>query len=439
MKSLSINVSLVEDLEQIPGYANFMKDLVTKKRSMNFETIKVTYQVSAIVHSVAPKLEDRGAFMIPCTIGSAKFSITLYDLGASINLMPISVFKTLGIGKSRPTSMRLQMVVRTMKRPLGKDVLVWVDKFILPTEFGILDCEVDYEVHVILGRPFCAMGKALCDIEAGELTFSIGDEQMVFHVLTGVIVDDTSTTINVGDMSEAVLLNFDDDEMDGFMECVNSLQGMGPYNYAPQKLSLDLENRKTLPTNPSIEEPPTLELKPFPPNHWKGSENQVADHLSHLEEEGRQHDGLEINESFPDEQLLAISMKEVPRFADLANFLVSGIITDELSSNQRKKLKRDYQDYYWNDPYLFRICTNGVIRRCVAEEEKGNILGDCYSSPYSGHNGGERTAAKDLSYGFYWPTLYKDTNNLVKICDECQRSGGISKKNENASHNHLGD
>ncbi|XP_070004491.1 uncharacterized protein [Nicotiana sylvestris] len=104
MKSLSVNVSLVEALEQMPGYEKFMKDLVTKKRSMNCETIKMTHQVSAIVHSMAPKLEDLGAFTIPCTIGSAK---ALCYLGASINLIPYSVFKTLEIGKLRPTSMRL--------------------------------------------------------------------------------------------------------------------------------------------------------------------------------------------------------------------------------------------------------------------------------------------------------------------------------------------
>ncbi|XP_070046599.1 uncharacterized protein [Nicotiana tomentosiformis] len=229
MKILSINVPLVEALEKISGYAKFMKDLVTKKRSMNYETIKVTHQVSEIVHSMAQKLEDPGAFTILCTVGSAEFEKSLCDLGASINLMPHSVFKTLGI------------------------------------------------------RPFLAMGKALIDVEAGVLTFRMGDEKVIFHVcksmrqlnsnevcsfvdlVTDVIIDDTSATINVGDMLEAVLLNFNDDEMDGFMECVDYLQGMGSHNYAPRKLFLDLENSKTPPTKPSIEEPPILELKPLTP------------------------------------------------------------------------------------------------------------------------------------------------------------------------------
>ncbi|XP_070005883.1 uncharacterized protein [Nicotiana sylvestris] len=107
MKSLTINVLLVEALEQMPGYAKFMKDLVTKKWSMKCETIKMTHQVSAIVHSMAPKLEDPGAFTIACTIGSADFAKALCDFGASINLMRYSVFKTLEIGQPRTISMRL--------------------------------------------------------------------------------------------------------------------------------------------------------------------------------------------------------------------------------------------------------------------------------------------------------------------------------------------
>ncbi|XP_070021854.1 uncharacterized protein [Nicotiana sylvestris] len=253
MNILSINVPLVEAFEQMPGHSKFMKDLVTKKRSINFKTIKATHQVSTIVHSIAPKLENPSAFTIPCTIGSAKFAKTLCDLGKSINLMPYSIFKTLGIGQPRPTSMRLQMANHTMKRPLGviEDVLVRFDKFILPTDFVILYCEVDYEVPIILDRPFLSTGKALCDIEAKELTFRVGDEKVVFHMcksmrqpnsnevcsfvdlVTNMIVNETSDVINVGDILGAVLLNFDDDEMDGFVECVNSLQEMRSYTYEP--------------------------------------------------------------------------------------------------------------------------------------------------------------------------------------------------------------
>nr|XP_009778928.1 PREDICTED: uncharacterized protein LOC104228197 [Nicotiana sylvestris] len=157
-----------------------MNYLVAKKRSMNCEMIKMTHQVSAIVHSIAPKLEDPGAFTLSCTISNADFTKVLCDLGASINLMPYFVFKTLGIVQPRPTYMRLQMADRTMKRPLGiiDDVLVRADKFILPANFVMLYCEVDYEVSIILEIPFLAIGKALVEMEAGELTFRVGDEKV---------------------------------------------------------------------------------------------------------------------------------------------------------------------------------------------------------------------------------------------------------------------
>ncbi|XP_070056537.1 uncharacterized protein [Nicotiana tomentosiformis] len=154
------------------------------------------------------------------------------------------------------------MADRTMKRPLGiiDGVLVRVNKFILPADFVILDCEVDYEVPIILGRPFLATGNALVDVEVGELTFRVGDEKVVFHMcktmrqpnsnevfsfvdlVTEVIVDDTSAMINVEDPLEAVFLNHEDDEKEGLVEYANALQGMGSYSYGPRKLSLDLEN-----------------------------------------------------------------------------------------------------------------------------------------------------------------------------------------------------
>ncbi|XP_070018169.1 uncharacterized protein [Nicotiana sylvestris] len=218
----------------------------------------MTHQVSEIVHSMTPKLEHSGAFTIPCTIGSADFAKALCDLRASINLLPYLVFKPLGIGKPRPTSMRLQMADHTMKRPLGiiDDVLVRVDKFILPADFVILDWEVDYDVPIILGRPFLDTGKTLVDVEAGELTSRVGDEKVVFHVcksmrqpninegcsfveMINVIIDDASATMNVEDNLEAIMLNLDNyEEKEGYVKCVNALQGIGSYTYEPRRVHI---------------------------------------------------------------------------------------------------------------------------------------------------------------------------------------------------------
>ena len=113
------------------------------------------------------KKEDPGAFTIPCTVGSLHFLKILCDLGENINLMPLSIYKKLGLGDAKPTAMRLLMADRTVKRPIEilHDVLVKVESFIFLADFVILDCEVDFEVPIILGRPFLATGRALVDME----------------------------------------------------------------------------------------------------------------------------------------------------------------------------------------------------------------------------------------------------------------------------------
>ncbi|KAK4724095.1 hypothetical protein R3W88_026874 [Solanum pinnatisectum] len=146
----SINVPLIKALEPIPGYANFMKDL-----------------------SLVQKKEDPRAFTISCTIGLLHFAKALCDLGASINLMPLSIYKKLGLGDPKLTVMRLLMADRTMKRTIGvhHDVLVKVEYVIFSADFVILDCEVDFEFPIILGRPLLAIGRALDDMENGQMKF----------------------------------------------------------------------------------------------------------------------------------------------------------------------------------------------------------------------------------------------------------------------------
>ncbi|XP_049386509.1 uncharacterized protein LOC125850700 [Solanum stenotomum] len=168
LRQLLVNIPLVEVLEQIPGYAKFMKDLVTKKRAVSIDLTNHVHHCSAIsTRSLVQKKEDLGAFTIPYTIGSIKFAKALCDLGASINLIPLAIYKQLGLGVPKPTTMRLMMADRSVKQLVGIlcDVLVKVGIFIFPIDFVILDCEVDFEVSIILGRPFIATSRALVDVE----------------------------------------------------------------------------------------------------------------------------------------------------------------------------------------------------------------------------------------------------------------------------------
>ncbi|XP_061357374.1 uncharacterized protein LOC133301714 [Gastrolobium bilobum] len=114
--------------------------------------------------------------------------LALCDLGASINLMPKSIFTKLGIREARPTTVTLQLADRSITYPEGKieNVLVRVDKFIFPADFNVLDFEADREVPLLLGRPFLATGRTFIDVEKGALTMRVNNEQITFNVLNAL-------------------------------------------------------------------------------------------------------------------------------------------------------------------------------------------------------------------------------------------------------------
>ena len=110
-KKLQINISFVDALEKMPCYVKFMKDILSKKQKLeDYETITLTKECNAILQKKLPqKLKDPGSFTIPCTIGNAIFKKALCDLEASINLMHLSIFRRLGLGETKPTTITLQL------------------------------------------------------------------------------------------------------------------------------------------------------------------------------------------------------------------------------------------------------------------------------------------------------------------------------------------
>ncbi|XP_040960241.1 uncharacterized protein [Gossypium hirsutum] len=150
----------------MPNYVKFMKDILSKKKRLSeFKTVALTKEHSVFLQNKLPlKVNDPGNFTIPYNIGESYSGKALCDLGASINLMPKSIFKMLGIGEVRPTTMTLQLEDRSLAYPKGKieDVL---------------------EVLIILWKPFLAMGRTLIDLQKGELTMRVQDNQVKFNVL----------------------------------------------------------------------------------------------------------------------------------------------------------------------------------------------------------------------------------------------------------------
>ena len=185
-KKIHINIPFANALEQMPNYIKFMKEVMSRKQKLEeFETVKLTEECSAILQKKLPqKVKDPGSFTIPCTIGKSSFDKALCDLSASINLMPLSVFKKLGLGEVKPTTISLQLANRSLTYPRGviEDVLVKVDKLIFPTDFIVLDMEEDKDIPIILGRPFLATGNAIINVPKGELSLQVENEKVIFNV-----------------------------------------------------------------------------------------------------------------------------------------------------------------------------------------------------------------------------------------------------------------
>ncbi|GJT37633.1 reverse transcriptase domain-containing protein [Tanacetum coccineum] len=166
----------------------------------------------------------------------------------------------------------------------------------------------------------------------------------------------------------------------------------------------------------------------------KGAENLAADHLSRLENPHQSElEKKEITETFPLETLGMVTFHgddNAPWFADFANYHAGNFVIKGMSSQQKRKFFKDVKHYFWDDPFLFKICADQVIRRCVSGQEAFDILKACHSGPTGGHYGANYTAKKIFDSGFYWPTIYKDAHDFVTRCDICQRQGKISQRDE---------
>nr|GEU77100.1 DNA-directed DNA polymerase [Tanacetum cinerariifolium] len=154
-----------------------------------------------------------------------------------------------------------------------------------------------------------------------------------------------------------------------------------------------------------------------------GSENLAADHLSRLENPHKDVlENKDINENFPLKTLGSLSSDSTSRFADIANFHAGNFIKKGLISHQRNKIFKDVKHYFWDNPYLFRIYADQIIRHCVHGQESFDIIKACHEGPTRGHHGANLTAKKVFDAGFFWPLIYRDAHDMIKTCDTCQRA-----------------
>nr|XP_016498576.1 PREDICTED: uncharacterized protein LOC107817289 [Nicotiana tabacum] len=370
--------------------------------------------------------------------------------------LPGPIYST---GRARSTSMLLQLADRTVKRPteILDDVLVQVGKFLFPADFVILDCQVDEEIPIILGRSFLATRRALIDYETGELKMRLNNEKIIFNVqqsmrrpskvanyllveAVDVILQEEDETLNVRDPLEACLMNLEDVDGEELDEWVMALEGQGFWKREPQFEPLHLEKRPTPPAKPSIEEPPQLDLKPLPAHlrlafeelkkrlvttpiivapNWSspGAAKGQAGAPNLLCKQNAKR--CTANYTVTEKEMLDVLKKTDNQVADHLS---------RLEGAEKKVEVEDITETFPDEQLL--AVEMEETSWCILEKDQPSVLQACHSSPYGGHFGGIQTSTKMLESGFYWPTLFKDAHAWVKSFDECQKTVNISRRHE---------
>ncbi|GJV71487.1 reverse transcriptase domain-containing protein [Tanacetum coccineum] len=185
-QDLRFDISFADALLLMPRFAPTIKSLLmNKEKLLELAKIPLNENCSAMLLKKLPeKLGDPGKFLIPCNFPGMDVCHALADLGASINLMPLSIWKKLSLPELTPTRMTLELADRSITHPKGlaEDIFVKVGKFYFPTDFVVVDFEADPRVPLILGRSFFRTSRALIDVYEGELVLRDGNEQITFHV-----------------------------------------------------------------------------------------------------------------------------------------------------------------------------------------------------------------------------------------------------------------
>ncbi|CAN6679072.1 unnamed protein product [Malus baccata var. baccata] len=318
-RKVQVNIPLLDAIKQVPRYAKFLKELcTTKKRISNKEVVQVSENVSAVLQrKLPPKCKDPGSFTIPCVIGNTKFEHAMLDLGASINVMPYSIYASMNLGELKNDGVIIQLADRSNAYPKGvlEDVLVQVDNLIFPADFYVLEMEDSPNVTplpILLGRPFMKTARTKIDVFKGTLTMEFDGEIINFNISEAMKFpkdDHSCFSIDILDeLAQDYLDMLEDDPLEttiaqGFgtkpnmavpndehAELVAALESLPKHHGKPSNpIPIPVSTNTLL---PSVIQAPVLELKPLP-DHLKyaflGEEETlpiiVSSSLTALEEE----------------------------------------------------------------------------------------------------------------------------------------------------------
>ncbi|KAL4303760.1 hypothetical protein GQ457_10G008370 [Hibiscus cannabinus] len=565
LKQVHINLPLVEALQQMPNYAKFLKDMVTrKKRIEEFETATATETCLALMHNKVPaKKTDPGSFTIECLIGHNYPTKSLCDPGASINLMPKSVFQKLGIGEAKPTTVMLQLTDHSYVQPKGKieDILADQEEKLIATlrqhkealGWTIADIKgisPTICVHNILldddHKPTIdaqrRLNQAMKDVDSNRLAgynqIAIAPEdqskttftcpygtfafrRMRFGLCNAPATFQRCMAAIFSYLNEDCLKIFMDDFStfgDNFDNCLSNLEKVLK-RCKETNLVLNREKchfmvdegivlgHKISSKGMEVDKAKIEVISKLPPpttvkgirsflghagfyRRFTEDFSKITKPLCSLLEQCRPFEfNNDCTKAFNllKQKLVTAPIVEPPDrklpfelMCDASDYAVGVVLgqrkwkifhpiyyasktlndaqvnytTTEkemlvvifafdkfrsylTGSKGRKRFKYNAKGYFWDEPYLFKQCADQIIRRCIPEEEQQLILEQCHSAPYGGHFGENRTAAKVLQSGLYWPTLHRDAQLFCQQCDRCQRTGNISRRNEMPLQNIL--
>ncbi|XP_071688710.1 uncharacterized protein [Rutidosis leptorrhynchoides] len=290
-KQVKINLPLIDTIKQVSSYANSLKDLCTQKRKQRAtlpKKVDLTEHLSVVVSgTLPPKFKDPGTPLIAVTVGNINVKKALLDLGASINILPFCLVDQFELGLMKRTDIIIQLADQSIKTPKGmlEDVIVKVEDFYCPVDFIVMDIEPrnrDAQPTIILGLPFLATINAHINCRTGAMDISFENRKMRINIFNSLhapyvhecyqvdIVDEQvekhASHLITNDVVEVFCLGDEDDveceevkavEL-GIASTMDSRLPPWTHKYEPLPKSIDTN------TKPSLESPPTLELKPLP-------------------------------------------------------------------------------------------------------------------------------------------------------------------------------
>ncbi|GAU43740.1 hypothetical protein TSUD_365890 [Trifolium subterraneum] len=410
-RKVAVNIPLLDAIKQIPKYAKFLKDLCTNKRKVKEnDRVSLGRNVSAFIHpnpsssanvsalsqTLPRKCKDPRVFAIPCSIGDRKFENCMLDLGAGINVMPTSVYNNLDLGPLQPTGLIVQLANRSNARPAGvlEDVLVQVNDLIFPADFYILDMEGETNssrAPIILGRPFMRTAKTKVDVYDGTMSMEFGDivvkfnifdamkhpleEHSVFYMdLVSELVNETCPEFFSEDFPS--LSDFDD--IYSCDSCTNTnlcsvcakiepaLQNNNFHTGEGEVVNeavctFEVLDIPAVPTKSSIEQPPSLELKPLPENLK----------YAYLEENEMLPVIISSNLDCEQEEKLLQGAKVVRQPQRRLNPLILDVVKKEVTKLLQAGIIYPISDSSWVSPVQVVLKKSGLT---VVKNEKNELV-----------------------------------------------------------------